>query len=271
VEILRTYRAKGRLVVAAFAAVTMLAAPLALLNSGAASSAATARTDGGGSVATAPTTLGATQLVASDVPASRSTSTPRRTVPETRARHEAAVKANHALREHDLAVARNHVIWQHDRAVAANQALHAQEVADQAAARSEQASAAAHAQAVAVERQAQAVRDAAQQAAASRAETKPVSAPTRATERPTVPVVSYGQSRVGAATWYAWNAGQCASPFLPHGTMLTVTDLATGKSIQCLVTDTEADNVGRVVDLSEYCFEELGSLSQGVIEVRVSW
>jgi hypothetical protein len=77
--------------------------------------------------------------------------------------------------------------------------------------------------------------------------------------------------RVGDATWYAWYPGQCASPFLPHGTLLTVTDLTTGKTIHCLVTDTEAHNPGRVVDLSTSCFEELAALSQGVIEVRVSW
>jgi rare lipoprotein A (peptidoglycan hydrolase) len=78
-------------------------------------------------------------------------------------------------------------------------------------------------------------------------------------------------SAVGGATWYAWHPGQCASPFLPHGTLLTVTDLATGKAITCLVTDTEAHNPGRVVDLSNWCFQELAPLSQGVIEVRITW
>lgn len=84
-------------------------------------------------------------------------------------------------------------------------------------------------------------------------------------------VTLHGHSAVGIATWYAWNVGQCASPFLPHGTLLTVTDLTTGKTIQCLVTDTEAHNPGRVVDLSNWCFEELAPLSQGVIEVRITW
>jgi rare lipoprotein A (peptidoglycan hydrolase) len=76
---------------------------------------------------------------------------------------------------------------------------------------------------------------------------------------------------VGGATWFAWHPGQCASPFLPHGTELTVTDLATGKTITCLVTDTEAHNPGRVVDLSNWCFQELAPLAQGVIEVRITW
>ncbi len=78
-------------------------------------------------------------------------------------------------------------------------------------------------------------------------------------------------SAVGDATWYAWHPGQCASPFLPHGTLITVTDLATHKTITCLVTDTEAHNPGRVVDLSNWCFEELAPLPQGVIQVRITW
>lgn len=99
--------------------------------------------------------------------------------------------------------------------------------------------------------------------------TAPASSGVAPGESPTVPLE--GRSAVGGATWYAWHPGQCASPFLPHGTLLTVTDLATGKTIQCLVTDTEAHNPGRVVDLSNWCFEELAPLAQGVIEVRISW
>lgn len=76
--------------------------------------------------------------------------------------------------------------------------------------------------------------------------------------------------RVGDATWYDWYPGQCAVHYLPKGTRIWVTDLATGKTISCLVTDYEADGA-RAVDLSETCFEELAPLAQGVIEVRVRW
>lgn len=98
-----------------------------------------------------------------------------------------------------------------------------------------------------------------------------VAPPPPSVRRPSLPTPARVHTVSGIATWYAWHPGQCASPFLPHGTLLTVTDLATGKTIQCLVTDTEAHNPGRVVDLSNWCFEELAPLSQGVIEVRISW
>jgi rare lipoprotein A (peptidoglycan hydrolase) len=50
-----------------------------------------------------------------------------------------------------------------------------------------------------------------------------------------------------------------------------VTDIATGATVTCLVDDREADNPGRVVDLSPSGFEAMAPLSQGVIQVTVSW
>jgi rare lipoprotein A len=76
----------------------------------------------------------------------------------------------------------------------------------------------------------------------------------------------------GGATWYAESPdGMCASPWLPFGTTVTVTNEATGASITCVVDDREADNPGRVVDLSPDGFSALAPLSQGVIEVTISW
>jgi rare lipoprotein A (peptidoglycan hydrolase) len=85
------------------------------------------------------------------------------------------------------------------------------------------------------------------------------------------PTAKPQHSRVGIATWYAWHPGQCASPFLPKGTRITVRDLATGKVVSCLVTDREADNPGRVVDLDAAVFQELAPLSVGVVRVKISW
>jgi len=79
-------------------------------------------------------------------------------------------------------------------------------------------------------------------------------------------------SATGIATWYAEApAGTCASPWLPKGVTLKVTDVATGVTITCLVADREGDNPGRVVDLSPSGFEALAPLSQGVDQVTVSW
>ena len=48
-------------------------------------------------------------------------------------------------------------------------------------------------------------------------------------------------SEVGEATWYsAAPAGMCASPSLPFGTVLTVTNDATGASTTCTVDDRES-------------------------------
>jgi len=77
--------------------------------------------------------------------------------------------------------------------------------------------------------------------------------------------------RVGIATWYSYIPGHCATWFLPMGTHLTIRDLATGKTIHCIVTDREASHGNRVVDLSETEFSQLAPLAQGVILVRVSW
>ena len=75
----------------------------------------------------------------------------------------------------------------------------------------------------------------------------------------------------GEASWYPAPAGTCASPTLPFGIMLTVTDDATGASVHCLVDDREAHNEGRVVDLAEATFAELADPGTGVIEVTLSW
>jgi len=228
--------------VAALAAVTMLAAPLALLHGGAASLAATARDAGRSAAPTSGSTaLTRTQLVASDKPTRPLTAAERR--------HDAAVRHQKAIHEAKLG---------HAAALRANAARIA---ADRSREQVAHHDAVVYATEV---RHANAVRHAeARHAAALRA--------ARARRTTTTPHAGGGHSRQGIATWYGWHPGQCASPFLPHGTLLTVTDLATHKTIQCLVTDTEAHNPGRVVDLSNYCFEELAPLSQGVIMVRISW
>lgn len=95
--------------------------------------------------------------------------------------------------------------------------------------------------------------------------------PTTSTTTTTAPPPA-ANTAAGEATWYAESpAGGCASPTLPRGTVLKVTDDATGASITCLVDDVEGDNPGRVVDLAPSEFSQLADLSQGVIEVTISW
>jgi rare lipoprotein A (peptidoglycan hydrolase) len=76
----------------------------------------------------------------------------------------------------------------------------------------------------------------------------------------------------GQATWYAAApAGMCASPTLPFGTVLRVTNVATGASTTCTVDDREGAGYPRVVDLSPSGFAQLADPSQGVVDVTISW
>ena len=103
--------------------------------------------------------------------------------------------------------------------------------------------------------------------------------PTTTTTAPPARVATVAQSapvaadsEQGLATWYAAAApGSCASPTLPFGTVVTVTNLASGARTSCVIDDREAANPGRVVDMSPSGFSEIAALSEGVVTVSVSW
>jgi rare lipoprotein A (peptidoglycan hydrolase) len=85
-------------------------------------------------------------------------------------------------------------------------------------------------------------------------------------------VTTSGNSEQGQATWYAAAPpGRCASPTLPFGTVLTITNVATGATTTCTVDDREQAGYPRVVDLSPSGFAQLASPSQGVVDVSISW
>jgi peptidoglycan lytic transglycosylase len=76
----------------------------------------------------------------------------------------------------------------------------------------------------------------------------------------------------GDATWYSEAApGMCASPTLPFGTVLTVTNSGTGASTQCTVDDREGAGYPRVVDMSYSGFSQIADPGQGVVAVTISW
>lgn len=89
--------------------------------------------------------------------------------------------------------------------------------------------------------------------------------------RATGVIVSGPNYKIGVATWYNYIPGQCATAFLPKGTRITVTDLSSGKSISCVITDREDAGSDHIVDLNETQFAQLAPLAQGVISVKVSW
>jgi hypothetical protein len=87
--------------------------------------------------------------------------------------------------------------------------------------------------------------------------------------------VSAGQHpTTGQATWYdpPWSGLTAASPWLPFGTHVTVTDLDTGRSVVVIINDRGPyADPSRIIDLSPEAFSQLDSLGRGVINVRIAW
>jgi resuscitation-promoting factor RpfB len=81
------------------------------------------------------------------------------------------------------------------------------------------------------------------------------------------------RNRAGLASWYdpPWTGLTAASPWLPFGTHVTVTDLATGLSVVVIINDRGPFAPGKIIDLSPEAFQALSSLSRGVLDVRISW
>ncbi len=80
-------------------------------------------------------------------------------------------------------------------------------------------------------------------------------------------------TEVGEASWYSFAPGSgytAAHPWLPFGTVVTVTNLANGESIRVVIND-RGPFGGRIIDLSEEAFSALASLGTGVIDVRLTW
>ena len=93
--------------------------------------------------------------------------------------------------------------------------------------------------------------------------------PTTTTTHPEVMALS-GVRTSGQVTYYAHPAGRCASPWLPFGTVVTITNPANDATVTCVVDDREADT-HRSIDLATATFAELAPLSQGVVYARLSW
>jgi len=79
--------------------------------------------------------------------------------------------------------------------------------------------------------------------------------------------------QVGDASWYSFAPGSgftAAHPWLPFGTVVTVTNVANGESVQVVIND-RGPFGGRIIDLSDEAFARIAPLSQGVCRVRLSW
>jgi len=80
-------------------------------------------------------------------------------------------------------------------------------------------------------------------------------------------------TEVGEASYYTFAPGNgltAAHPWLPFGTVVTVTNLANGKTVTVTIND-RGPFGGRVIDLSEEAFSRIAPLGAGVCQVRLTW
>jgi hypothetical protein len=102
--------------------------------------------------------------------------------------------------------------------------------------------------------------------------TVPPAPPTTAPPPPPPPPPN---TEEGTASWYrqpgSYAPDGCAHQTLPFGTMVTVTNLNTGGSTFCIVSDRGPFVPGRIIDLDDDVFLRLAPLGAGVIPVVISW
>jgi hypothetical protein len=80
-----------------------------------------------------------------------------------------------------------------------------------------------------------------------------------------------GGHQEGGASWYRYRPGTCAHRTLPKGTVVKVTNLATGQSATCTVADRGPFVAGRIIDLDRSVFLAIAGPNQGVVRVRIEW
>ena len=99
--------------------------------------------------------------------------------------------------------------------------------------------------------------------------TRPKATTTTAAPAPAPAPASNRQE--GGASWYDYNAGECAHQSIPKGTVVAITSLSTGASTTCVVTDRGPYGAGRIIDLDRATFAQLADPSTGIIQVRITW
>ena len=74
------------------------------------------------------------------------------------------------------------------------------------------------------------------------------------------------------ATWYSIGGLTSASPTLPFGTVVKVTNTANGRSVNVVSRD-RGPYAGsdRIIDLSPTAFAQIGGLGTGIVPVQLDW
>ncbi len=78
-------------------------------------------------------------------------------------------------------------------------------------------------------------------------------------------------SQAGQGTWYRYEPGGCANNSLPMGTLVHVTNVATGATATCVVNDRGAFGYPTILDMDASVFQQLAPLAAGRINITISW
>ncbi|MDX2319576.1 MAG: septal ring lytic transglycosylase RlpA family protein [Moritella sp.] len=79
----------------------------------------------------------------------------------------------------------------------------------------------------------------------------------------------YHGKRTASGEKYNMRAYTAAHKTLPFGTIVRVTNTANNKSVDVKINDRGPFVRGRIIDLSQKAFEQIGSTHKGVVPVRI--
>jgi rare lipoprotein A len=81
----------------------------------------------------------------------------------------------------------------------------------------------------------------------------------------------YNGRRTASGSIFSNSSNQCAHRTLRFGTVVTIKNVTNGRTATCRVSDVGPFVSGRVIDLSTRTFSEIAPLSQGLVNVEISW
>ena len=81
----------------------------------------------------------------------------------------------------------------------------------------------------------------------------------------------YQGRQTASGVRFSNSSNMCAHKTLRFGTVVTVRNLRTGATARCRIADRGPYVSGRVIDLSQSTFSQIAPLSQGLVNVEISW
>lgn len=94
---------------------------------------------------------------------------------------------------------------------------------------------------------------------------------TSTTAAPTTTTTAPRPSQTGPGSWYDAASGTCAHQSLPFGTVVSIVDEDNGATATCTVDDRGPYEDNRILDMAPDVFQKLAPLSQGIVNIKISW